>query len=335
MLNRPLHGILITGMCFLIVACGAPGDTPEQFTSDIMVAHKGINSVGFYSAGGEHLKTIDIGPNPHEMVISVDRTLAYITNTGVMRWDETVPGGNTVSIVDLMTREKIGEISTGEFRRPHGIDLDPSTGLIAVTCEYPDRLLLIDPNTRKVIRDFETGGTVSHNVRLDYGAHRAFVSSITSDTVGVVDLSTGDVTVIPTGDSPMDAVLSLDGSELYVACADGARIIDLGTMTDIGTIGSAGGSRIDITSDGTTLIIGGNDGTVEFIDPMSRTILGSVKLPNYLFSMGISQDERFAFTADEPNNRVYILSIADRKLVRTIIPVENAHPDPVWDVPTP
>ena len=332
---KPLQGIFIAGISLVIAACGIQDDPPWRFTSDIIVAHKGINSVGFYSAGGEHLKTIDIGPNPHEIVISADRKYAYVTNTGVMRWDETTPGGNTVSIVDLTTREKVGEISTGEFRRPHGIDLDPATGIIAVTCEYPDRLLLIDPSTREVIRDYDTGGTVSHTVLLDAGANRAFVSNITSDTVGMVDLSTGVVSIIPTGDSPMDAVFSLDGSELYVACADGARVIDLGTLTDIGTIGSVGGSRIDITSDGETLIIAGNDGTVEFVNPISRTILGSVKFPSYLFSIGISQDERFAFTADEPNNRVYVLSIADRKLVSTITPIENARPDPVWDIPTP
>lgn len=306
----------------------------QSFVSDIMVAHKGINSVGFYSAEGKHLKTVDIGPNPHEIVISPDRQYAYVTNNGVMRWMDEAPGGNTISIVDLATREKTGEISTGEFRRPHGIDLDPQTGLIAVTCELPDRLLLVDPLSKKVLRDFDTGGVTSHNVVLNTGATLAVVTNITSATAGMVDLAAGEVTVIPVGPSPQDAVFSSDESLLYIACSDAVHIIDVKKRTDIGVIDESGGPRIDITSDGSTLLFAKNDGVLTFIDTATGTITGRVKLPHPLFSISISQNGLFAFSSAEPENEIYIVSIPERKLVRSVTPVEGARPDPVWDVPS-
>ncbi len=243
----------------------------QEFTSNLIVSHKALNSIGFYSADGKHLSTVDVGPNPHEMVFSPDRKLLYITDNGVMRWMDDADGGNTVSIVDVKARKKVGEISTGKFRRPHGIDLDPVTGLLAVTCEKPDRLLLIDPVARKVLRDYPTGGKVSHNVTLDNGAVWAYVSNITSNNIGAVNLYTGEVIEIPTGEGPQDCVISKDGRELFVGCSSYVAVINIDKKTEIGKIGN-GAVRIDITPDGSQLVSAVWPAAMEFINPSSRAI---------------------------------------------------------------
>ena len=304
----------------------------QIFTSDLIVAHKALNSLGIYSAEGAHLETIDIGPNPHEMVFSADRKLIYITNTGVMRWSSTADGGNTVSIFDPIKRKKTGEITTGKFRRPHGIDLDTESGLLAVTCEKPDRLILIDPVRQVVIRDYDTGGTTSHNVTLDAEANWAYVSNITSNNIGAVNLATGEVKKIPTDLNPQDCVISKDKKELFVACSSYVVIIDLETKKETGRI-RTGATRITKTPDGEQLVTATWPHSMVFIDPEERKIIRKVELPGDPYSISVSQDGKFAFTGAELEHEFYVVSIKRQKLIHVFKTIAGARPDPVLDVP--
>ncbi len=324
---------IIAAVCWIVMLAANHGiPAAQEFTSDMFVSHKALGSIGLYANDGTHKATINVGPNPHEMVLSPDGTTIYVTDNGVMRWTDTADGGNTISIVDVGTLKKIGEISTGKFRRPHGIDLDPSTGLIAVTCEKPDRLLLIDPVRRKVLRDYPAGGTTAHNVILDDGAIWAYVTNITSNNVCAVNLYSGESVSIPVGEEPQDGVFSHDGTKLYIACADGVSIIDVAAQKEIGTMGG-GCVRIDITPDGRQVVTASRPAKVEFIDPFARRVLGSIELPGDPFSLSISPDGKFAFTGAEEVNEFYVISIADRKVIRSLKTIEGAHPDPVIEIP--
>ena len=83
-----------------------------------------------------------------------------------MAIEEAGTGGNTVSIVDVAARKRVGEIPLGDYRRPHGIDLDPKTGRVLVSCELPDQLLVLDPGRRRVGRTYDTKGKTAHMVKL-------------------------------------------------------------------------------------------------------------------------------------------------------------------------
>ena len=213
-------------------------------------------------------------------------------------------------------------------------DLDPVTGLLAVTCEKPDRLLLIDPGERKVLRDYPTGGETSHNVTLDTGAVWAYVSNITSNNVGAVNLSTGEVIEIPVGEGPQDCIISNDGRELYVACSNYVSIVDIETKAEVGKIGD-GAVRIDITPSGRQLVCAVQPAAMEFINPVTRRVIGRIELPGDPYSISISQDGKFAFTGAETNNEFYVISIPLRRIVRNLKTIEGGRPDPVLDIPTP
>ena len=190
----------------------------------LLVLHKGGSSLGFYSQEGKLLTLVPVGKHPHEMLLSADGRFVYITDNGTMRIEEPGAGGNTVSIIDVAARKKIGEISLGKYHRPHGIDLDRRTGLLAVTCEFPDALLIVDPVKRTVVKVYETKGKTSHMVKFGPGGARAFVSNSTSNDVACILLASGEVRSIPTGERPEGSVLSQSGHELYVCNREGRTI---------------------------------------------------------------------------------------------------------------
>jgi len=312
-------------------------DMPLPPSNTLAILHKGGSSLGLYSMQGELRTAVPVGPHPHEMVVSKDGRFLYTTDNGTMKIEQAGRGGNTVSIVDLQARKKVGEINLGEFRRPHGIALDPATGRLAVSTELPDRLLIIDPAARKVIRTYETKGKTSHMVTFGPGAKYAYVSNSNSANVSAINLETGEVKLIPAAARPEGSVLSPDGKFLYVCNREGQSItiIDTSKNEAAGRIETGKGPvRAGITPDGKTLIYAAmHDKTMEFADIATRKVTGSVPLSGTPVSLRITPDGTLAFASGEEQDTTFVVSIAERKVTREIRTAKGLAPDAVIALP--
>jgi len=302
----------------------------------LIVLHKAASSLGFYAPDGRHLADVPVGKHPHEMALSPDGRYAWITDNGTMRIEDAGTGGNTVSIVDLRERRKVGEVPLGEFRRPHGIDLDPKTGLLAVSTELPDRLVLIDTKTRRVTKHLDTQGRTSHMVKWAAGGRWAFVSNSTSANVAAIDTETGAVKLIPATARPEGSALSPDGKTLHVVNREAARItlIDIAARQVAGEISTGNGPvRIAVTPDGRQLVYAlMHDKAVEFADPAARRVLARVALEGRPVSLTLSRDGKLAFASAQDDDTVYVISVAARKIERKYKTAPGAGPDPVLEI---
>ncbi len=319
----------------LLVTCLLPVVGAQE--AGLLVLHKAASTLGFYTMEGKLLAEVAVGRHPHEMTLSADGRLVYITDNGTMRIEDSGQGGNTVSIVDIATRKKVGEISLGEFHRPHGIAWEPATGRLLVTTEAPDRLLLVDPQGRRVLRTYETQGKIAHMVAPGPKGRFAYVSHAGSASVAAIELSSGRVRLIATGERPEGSVRSPDGRRIYVANREGGRvtIIDTGTNEAVGEIVTGKGPvRVGLTPDGRTLVWALiHDEAVEFADAGSGKVTGRVKLGGRPVSLSVSPDGRRAYAAVQDQDTVYVISIADRKILRSFKTAAGAGPDPVLEIP--
>ncbi|HYO84188.1 MAG TPA: beta-propeller fold lactonase family protein, partial [Bryobacteraceae bacterium] len=261
-----------------ILACALSGAAPGVY----LVLQKGASSLAWYTPEGKLMHSVPVGQHPHEMVLSRDRKLLYTTDNGTMKIEHAGTGGNTVSVIDVAGRKRVAQISTGEFRRPHGIDIDKATGRIAVSTELPDKLLIIDPAKRAVVKTYDTKGKTSHMVTFGHRAEYAYVSNSSSGNVAAVRLSDGEVKLIPTGTRPEDSVLSPDGRHLYVCNRESANIsvIDTAQNAVVGQIATGKGPvRLEVSPDGKTLVYAlMHDKQVGFADTASRKQTGTVSV---------------------------------------------------------
>ncbi|MBI3696714.1 MAG: beta-propeller fold lactonase family protein [Acidobacteria bacterium] len=301
--------------------------------SPLLVLLKGANALGFYTPDGSLLAQAQVGQHPHEMVLSPDGRYVYTTDNGTMRIEQPGTGGNTISIVDVASRKKVGEISLGDFRRPHGLALDPRTGRLAVTCELPDQLVIVDPAKREVVRTYRTKGKTSHMVTLGPGARWAYVSNSSSSNVAALNLTSGWVSLIATGERPEGSVLSKDGKHVYVTNREAAAItiIDTSKQEAVGRIPTGKGPvRIASTPDGRLLVYAAmHDKAIEFADPEARKVVARVPVGGTPVSLHLSPDGKLAFASAEESDTVYIVSVEQRKLVREFKTAAGAAPDPV------
>jgi YVTN family beta-propeller protein len=301
--------------------------------ADLAVVQKVAGSVGFYTREGKFISDVKVGEHPHEAVLSLDKRLLYVTDNGILWMTYKGEGGNTISIVDVKARKKVGVIDLGTNRRPHGIDLDPKTGHLVATTENPSGLVLMDPVARKVLRKYDVKGEAPHMVRLGPDSRIAYVSNTNSGTLAAVNLETGETKTIPTGARPQGTVFSRDQKTMYVANSEAntISIVDVDKFQVTGTIQTGKWPcRLAVSPDGKSLVYAlQTSEAVGFADLDARKEVKQVPLGGKLLSLTLSSDGRYAYSSAQEQDKIFVISLAERKLVRTIETPKGSGPDPV------
>ncbi|HXB73474.1 MAG TPA: beta-propeller fold lactonase family protein [Candidatus Acidoferrales bacterium] len=319
---------LVLSLCGLTLSGSALAADPPY----LAVIEKIGGAVGFFAEDGRPLAQVKVGSFPHEGALSRDGRFLYVSNNGVLWMTEDSQGTNSISVVDVRAMKKAADIDLGRFHRPHGMALVPGSGQILATTERPFGLIMVDWSTRQVIRDYDVKGKSPHMVFPMPDGEWVYVSDTDSDSVVAIQLKTGNAKVIPTGARPQGAALSPAGDRLYVACADGNRIsiIDTRKQEVVGTIPTGKGpARIAITPDGTTLVYNlGFEPGVGFADVASGRQTAMVPLSGRPLSLTMTRDGRRAFAGVQDQDKVFFISVAQRKVERVLATPKGSGPDP-------
>ena len=303
----------------------------------LAVVEKIAGAVGFYSDDGKRVGGAQVGKHPHEVVVSPDRKQLYVSDNGILWMTEAGEGGNTISIIDIATMKRVGTIDLGQYRRPHGMDIDRKNGRLVTTIENPDGLLIIDLASRKVLRKYDVKGADPHMVLLSPDGKTAYVSNTASNTLAAVNLDTGHVKPIETEARPQGAAWSRDGKFIYLTNSDGNSILILDAATNrrSGRIATCKGpGRIAVTPDGKTLVYNCQAGqAVGFADIATRKQESVVPLGGNPLSLTMTDDAKIAYAGIQDQDKVIVISVPDRKIVRTISTPKGSGPDPALPLP--
>ncbi len=318
----------------LLVSAAAVAQEPS-----LVVVEKKASEIAFYNSDGTRVAGVPVGETPHEMVLDPDGKLLYVSDNGVLWMDYDGPGGNTISIIDIEQRKRVGVIPTGKYRRPHGLSIDPASRRMLSTSENPDSIFLIDLDARAVVEAYDNGGKAPHMVMFTPDGKWAFASNSNSDTVGAVEIGTGKLELIEGCGRPQGGALNADGSRYYVTCSNSGtiQVIDTAARKAVGEIKTGPGvNRIGVTPDQKTLVysIGGEDTKIGFADIASLEQTGVVELGGSPLSCSLSKDGKYAFAGVQDNDEIYVVSVAERKVVQVIKTPEGHGPDPVMEIGT-
>ena len=334
--------IFITSLTALFLfGCGPSqtGMNPDTASGDpiLFASQKAAKSVAWYRLDGTLLKEVPVSHHPHEIVTSTDGKTIYVTDNGVMQIENAGQGGNKISIIDLESRERIGEIDLGKWHRPHGIDLCPD-GTLLVTSENPDQLLVIDVDKRTIIQEWDTGGQTPHIVRAGRNSKYAYVSNARSRTVAKIDLKTGERQLLETGDRPEGSILSADGGQLYVVHrnADKIAVIDTESWKVLGEITTGKEPvRIGVAGDGTTLVYGMLGGeAVGFADLNTMQETHQIPVEGRLVSLEMMEDGVTALTCAQFKDICYLIDVPSKTIRQRLKINDGAGPDPARLLPS-
>jgi DNA-binding beta-propeller fold protein YncE len=155
----------------------------------MLVVSKRLPGISIYDADTqEPLGSATMEISPHEAAFSADGQYAYVPiygNSGVGK-----PGtdGHTLHFVRTSDCRIIGSIDTKEYKRPHSIVVGQQSGLIYITAEIAESVIIVDSDRQQIIGTMPTGSNTSHMVVVTRDETKAYVSNVRAKTVSVLDL---------------------------------------------------------------------------------------------------------------------------------------------------
>ena len=258
--------LLLSGL----MPAAAVGQSPSPA---LLVLEKSANSLAIVDpATFKIVGRVPAGADPHEIVVSSNGELAYISNYGGLDSDL-----NTISVVDIAGRKALAAISLGALRSPHGLWY--AGNKLYFTAETNKVVGRYDPATRTVDWILGTGQERTHMVVADETQDRIFTSNVNSGTISIIERVVLPAVGPPPGAAPGAAPPQPQGSQRKDA--------------QITNVPSGRGSEgFDVGISGTEIwAANALDNTVTVIDVATRK-------PRLTFPISVEHANRLKFTPD-------------------------------------
>lgn len=276
----------------------------------VLTVHKLADSVGFYdAASGRSVLNIPVGVKPHEFHLTADQRWLYVSMYGLDTYTQEEPGGNSFVIIDMKTRKVAGEVSTGEYRRPHGIERGRS-GLFYVTTEVPAAVHILDPAKRRLLHTIPITGKKPHMLAVSEDERMAWTADSASGTVSVVSLTEKkQVAQIQAGGVPMGLALTRDGKRMFLAGRDNDKVTEIDptsnrVVRELEVKGQP--ARVLLAAEDTLLLVSLiQSGEVALVDLGSFREIRRAKVGGRCEGMVLTPDGKSFYITAQADNRIH------------------------------
>jgi YVTN family beta-propeller protein len=312
------------GVCLMAVAGGsAPNNAGIQGL--LLVANKGDQSLSIVDpqSGSEVARVAVGGITGHEVAASPDGRTAWVPiygNSGVGK-----PGtdGQSISIIDLKTHAKIGEVDLHTPARPHSAIFDRKTGKLYVTAEVTRSIKVIDPGSRAVVDSIPTGAPESHMMAISADGARAYTANVGPGTVSVIDLHEKKVvSVVPVSKTVQRIALSVDGRWVFTADQTKPQIAVIDTQTNKVAKWIPlpdNGYGIAVTHDGTRLVVAHPaSNSVSVVDLQSSKVVKTINVPPTPQEILVRPDDHIAYASCDQSSKVAVIDLLKGELQKSI-----------------
>lgn len=240
----------------------------------LLVLEKSANTLAIVDpATFKIVGRVPAGPDPHEIVVSSNGQLAYISNYGGIGSEL-----NTISVVDIAARKALPSIQLGALHSPHGLWY--AGNKLYFTAETNKIVGRFDPGSHAIDWLLGTGQERTHMVVADETQNRIFTSNVNSGTISIIEQ-----VVLPAPGPPPGAAPAASPSPQ----AQGSPRKD----SQITNVPSGRGCEgFDVGINGTEIwAANALDNTVTVIDV-------ATKKPRLTFPLSVDRANRVKFTPD-------------------------------------
>ena len=226
---RPTLAFVLTALAFNSAAIRA---------QTIVVVEEGLGKVVEVDQSNHACRTeIPVGLKPHEIALSPDGRLAYVSNFGLLEanFKVGVPG-KTISVIDIARGAEVKELNLpeGQLAAPHGVKLRPRTTArpeLFTNAEIGDSMLVFDPISGKIARSFFLPPGV-HNFIFSPDGASLFAFS-TKGQVFKINPDSGHIDATANIVSPRGLAWTADNAHLIVAGKGELQILDPQTLSAV------------------------------------------------------------------------------------------------------
>jgi YVTN family beta-propeller protein len=269
-------------------------------------------------ASGKISATVPTGEGPHEVEVSSDGRLAFVSNYGGRT------SGNTLSVIDVAARKELKRVDLGELRRPHGLTF--SGGKLYFTSEESQNIGRYDPVKQAVDWKYSVAQDGTHMVLASPDGKKFFTSNIGSNTVSILEPAANgrwNQRLVKVGLGPEGLDLAPDGRTLWSAHSrdGGISIIDTDSGKVIRTVDAKTqrSNRVKITPDGRLALVSDlAAGNLLIFDAHDYREIKRLNLGPSVTGILIPPDGATAYVAVSGANHVAVVDLKTLSLAKTI-----------------
>jgi DNA-binding beta-propeller fold protein YncE len=152
------------------------------------VVSKGLPGVVLFDADtDQEICRATMAPAPHEAAFSRDGKTLFVPVYSPANIGQPGPDEHTIHFVRTSDCQIEASLDTGDYKRPHFPEQGPS-GILYVTAEMKESILLIDPKDKKIIGTMPTGSTSTHFFAMTRDEKKMFTSNVGAGTVSMIDI---------------------------------------------------------------------------------------------------------------------------------------------------
>jgi YVTN family beta-propeller protein len=302
--------VLVCGLAVCLLPGAAVADV-------LLVANNGENSVTLLdSETYAVLATLPTGEGPHEIAVAPDGGFAYVADSG-----SPEKPGHTVTVLDLKRRSVAGKFDLRPHS-PHDLKVSSDGRRLWAACAPTQSVLEIDTHNGKIVRAWKTGVEGGWMLTASGDDKRLYIAHLEGGAVTLIDRDSGSIRVVRTAKGEMGFAVSPDGRWLWAANVETGKISVLhATSGEIVTTLSSGGEgpvRLKFTPDGKLVLVPLGDKRLMVFDSETRKVAGEVPLEFRPKVIAVSGDSRWAFLGHPSENRLSVVDLKERRVIRTI-----------------
>lgn len=306
----------------------------------VYVANEGADTVSVLDAASfKILASVRVGKMPHNVQVSPDGKLVWVTNNGEpgQAADASAHKGmakgehdamatpGAVWAIDTATDAVVAKVPVG--MHPAHVVVSPDGRLAYVTNGGDNTLSVIDTSAQRLVATIPVG-QFPHGLRISPDGTQAYVANLKGATVSVIDTaSQKEVAQVPTGKGPAQVGFTPDGRFAFVSLSqeNAVAVIDPATRKVIRQV-AVGAVPIQLyaTPDSRTLLVA-NQGTrkkpgntISLIDLESFKVAKTVVTGAGAHGVVIDRAGRYAYVTNTYANSVSVLDLKDRKVTKSV-----------------
>jgi DNA-binding beta-propeller fold protein YncE len=297
-------------------------NNPTGSTGLVAIDKRGSHALFLDPVSFEMLGDLALTARPHEIAISADHTLAYVSIYGLGVYGDNDRPGNTIVVLDLASRQQVGEIDISPYVAPHGL-MFGTDGLLYASCDQSGVVVVVDCEQGEIVGTIDAESTGAHMIAMLPDGSKLYSENEEDTFVGVMDpVSQRMIAKIPLPGGAAGISASADGSTVLVVTLDepGLAVIDTATDRLLKRIRLADSTiaaqRVRCSPNGRFVVVTNNDESLVTVLDASLTRQTTFPVSKAPMGVAFHPDGKTALVGNHGAGRITVVDLEAAAPVR-------------------
>jgi DNA-binding beta-propeller fold protein YncE len=297
-------------------------NNPTGTTGLVAIDKRGSHALFLDPVSFEILGDLALTARPHEIAISADRTLAYVSIYGLGVYGNNAQPGNTIVVLDLAARQQVGEIDISPYVAPHGL-MFGADGLLYASCDQSGVIVVVDCEQGEIVGTIDAESTGAHMIAMLPDGSKLYSENEEDTFVGVMDpVSQRMIAKVPLPGGAAGISSSADGRTVLVVTLDepGLAVIDTATDRLLKRVRLADSTiaaqRVRCSPDGRFVVVTNNDESLVTVLNASLTRQATFPVSKAPMGVAFHPDGKTALIGNHGAGRITVVDLEAAAPVR-------------------